>query len=93
MLESSQISPDAMKHWVALQNGMRDTKTPCAGEPEFYADRSIEVSVDMAEQMCYSCPLIKACYDYAVADNITAGIWGGVHFDEDDGAIFKEEDF
>lgn len=82
-----------MPHWINLQEGMKDIITPCANEPEFYADRSIEVSVDQAEVMCYGCPLIKVCYDYAIADGITAGIWGGVHMDEDDGAIFKEEDF
>lgn len=59
----------------------------------FYADNSILMSVDDAEKMCYGCPLIKQCYDYAVADGITAGIWGGVIFDEDDGALFEEEDF
>lgn len=89
VLESSQVSDEAMKHWIALQDGMKETITPCANQPEFYADRSIEVSVDKAEEMCYGCPLIKVCYDYAVADKITAGIWGGVHFDEDEGVLFE----
>lgn len=93
ILESSQVSAQAMPYWIELQEGMKETITPCSGSPEYYADKSIEISVDKAEEMCYACPLIKACYDYAVADNITAGIWGGIHFDEDDGAIFKEEDF
>ena len=93
MLESSKISDDAMPLWITLQQGMRDTITPCAGKPEFYADRSAEVSVDKAEEMCYGCPLLKKCYDYAVADNVNAGIWGGVHFDENEVALFEEEDF
>lgn len=93
MLESSQVSDVAMPKWVALQDGMRNNITPCAGKPEFYADRSAEVSVDKAEEMCYGCPILKACYDYAVADNVNAGIWGGVHFDENEVALFEEEDF
>lgn len=93
ILESAKISDEAMPHWIALQKGLENEQALCAGKPEFYADRSIEVSVDEAEEMCYGCPLIKACYDYAVADKITAGIWGGIHFDEEDIALFEEEDF
>lgn len=93
MLESSEISKEAMPHWTKLQLGLRDVTTQCSGNPEYYADKSIEVSALEAEVMCHGCPLIKPCYDYAVADNISAGIWGGLHFDEDDGSIFKEEDF
>jgi hypothetical protein len=89
VLESSQVSPEASLQWLELQEGLRDTTTPCADKPEFYADRSIEVSAEEAEQMCYGCPLLKQCYDYAVADNVNAGIWGGLHFDEDEGALFE----
>lgn len=86
--ESSQVSQAAMPLWIELQDGLRDTLTPCTNEPEFYADRSIEMSVEDAEVMCYGCPLLKACYDYAVADNVNAGIWGGIHFDQDEGTLF-----
>jgi len=92
VLESSQVSEAALVKWTKLQKGLMDVITPCADSPEFYADRSIEVSVEEAEIMCYGCPLLKQCYDYAVADNITAGIWGGIHFDEDEGALFDEFD-
>lgn len=71
--------------------GLAKTETPCTGKPEMYADRSIEVSVDKAEEMCYTCPLLKACYEYAVAGKVTAGIWGGVHFDEIEEALFESE--
>lgn len=43
--------------------------------------------------MCHGCPLLKRCYDYAVADDVNAGIWGGIHFDERKIALFEEEDF
>lgn len=88
MFESSQVSDDAMKHWLVLQEGLRENRTPCTNEPEFWADKSIEISVDKAEEMCYGCPLLKQCYDYAVADNVNAGIWGGIHFDQDEGTLF-----
>lgn len=89
ILESSQVSKDAMPHWIALQQGLQENITPCTGNPEYYADRSIEVSADQAEVMCFGCPLIKKCYDYAVADNVNAGIWGGIHFDQDEGTLFE----
>jgi len=28
--------------------------------------------------------LLKQCYDFAVAAEVTAGIWGGIHFDLED---------
>ncbi len=74
--------------WYALQVGLSENITPCADKPEFYADRSIEVSAAEAELMCYGCPLIKQCYDFAVAQEVNAGIWGGLHFDQDEGALF-----
>lgn len=89
LLESSQVKPKAIGPWIALQEGLREQLTPCSSNPEFFADRSIEVSADDAEQMCHGCPLIKECYDYAVADEVNAGIWGGIHFDEDDGTLFE----
>jgi hypothetical protein len=86
------MSPEAEEKWRALQHGLELHTTPCAGKPEYYADKSIEVTIDKAEEMCYNCPLIKQCYDYAVADNVTAGIWGGIHFDQDEGELFDEFD-
>lgn len=92
MLESSQISESAMSHWNALQDGLREHQVPCAGTPSAWADNSILYSAEDAESMCHGCPLLKQCYDYAVADNVNAGIWGGCHFDEQELALFEEED-
>lgn len=86
------MTPEAAEAWKKLRAGLELNVVNCAGKPEFYADRSIEVSIDKAEEMCYNCPLIKQCYDYAVADNVTAGIWGGIHFDQDEGELFDEFD-
>lgn len=83
---------EAAEAWKKLRAGLELHVTPCAGKPEYYADKSIEVTIDKAEEMCYNCPLIKQCYDYAVADNVTAGIWGGIHFDQDEGELFDEFD-
>lgn len=89
LLESSQISPEAEGKWRELQEGLRENITPCMNKPDEYADNSVMKTVDEAEEMCYNCPLLKACYDYAVADKVSAGIWGGVHFDEIEEALFE----
>lgn len=88
ILESSQVSEKAMPLWIELQAGLRENRVPCAGEPRAWADNSILYSADDAELMCNGCPLLKQCYDYAVADKVNAGIWGGIHFDEDEGTLF-----
>jgi Transcription factor WhiB len=75
------MSPESKKLYSKLQNALRDTITPCVvAGPEFYADYPDGIDVDTAEEMCYGCPLLKLCYDYAVSDNVEVGIWGGVNF-------------
>lgn len=86
--ESAQILDKAKPLWDNLQQGLRENRVPCAGEPNAWADNSILYSADDAELMCNGCPLLKACYDFAVAQEVNAGIWGGIHFDEDEGTLF-----
>ena len=35
---------------------------------------------DEAKAICKMCPVKKDCFDYAVSNNETNGIWGGVDF-------------
>jgi len=37
---------------------------------------------DQAEQLCHGCPLLKQCYDFAVANNEQYGLWGGILFNK-----------
>lgn len=90
LLDFMQMSPEATEKWNILQAELRINIPNCEGKPEYYADKSDEVSLDKAEEMCYNCPLIKACYDYAVADDVKVGIWGGVIFNEDEGLLFDD---
>jgi hypothetical protein len=91
-LDSMQMTPEAAVKWAKLQDGLTKFTVNCEDKPEYYADKSTEVSVDKAEEMCYNCPLIKECYEYAVAGKVNVGIWGGLHFDEDEGVLFDEFD-
>lgn len=54
------------------------------------------LTADDAEELCYGCPLLKLCYDYAVADEISWGVWGGIDFSPEDDTLFtlgEEEDY
>lgn len=51
----------------------------CKGDPGPWMDWD-ETNIPTAEEaaaMCYGCPLVKACPNYAYAAKETHGIWGG----------------
>ena len=74
-------SRDAQQKWRKLveeQHKLDNTK--CQIFPDPFIDFPQIVSDEHAEELCYKCPLLKLCYDYAVANDETWGIWGGVNF-------------
>jgi hypothetical protein len=82
-IESLWAKPEATNQWDKLQNAIEKADSyPCQDKPTYYADNSDEIGVDVAEIMCYGCPILKECYDFAVANKVTAGIWGGINFTE-----------
>jgi WhiB family redox-sensing transcriptional regulator len=87
--ESAKIQPKAEKLWYTLQESLSVNKTPCqiAG-PRYFTDEAQNISDDTAEQMCHGCPLLKQCYDFAVANNEPWGIWGGINFSKGDDDTF-----
>lgn len=86
--ESVPLLDKAVPFWYALQRGLEDNKVPCVNDPATWVDYSTKMSWYEAEELCHGCPLIKACYDFAVAQEVNAGIWGGIHFDEEEGGLF-----
>lgn len=73
----------------------------CLNNPYFYTDYDgygfededgnnfyQPITEDRAEQLCFQCPLIKLCYDFAVAQEVNFGVWGGVNFGVDEEALF-----
>lgn len=52
----------------------------CQTDPYLYIDNPYKVSEDQAEELCHKCPLIKDCYEFAIANDEQYGIWGGVNF-------------
>lgn len=35
------------------------------------------VGVDRARRICIGCPVVKECLEYALAEHINHGVWGG----------------
>jgi len=46
--------------------------------PEFFESHK----AFKAKDVCYKCPIIKDCFDYAVVDASLYGIWGGSSYRE-----------
>ena len=83
--ESAQILDKALPLWYTLQEDLQDVQTPCKVKgPDLFTDRADEITADRAEWMCYGCPLLKQCYDFAVANDEKWGIWGGISFCEEE---------
>lgn len=67
------------KLYADLQKNLIDTDTPCKKTPDIF-DEAESLSDDTAENICHGCPLLKQCYDFAVASNQEWGVWGGINF-------------
>ena len=43
--------------------------------PEIFFDRW---AIEEAQMICEKCPLMQQCAEYALENNITEGVWGGL---------------
>jgi WhiB family redox-sensing transcriptional regulator len=72
----------------------------CRSNPYYYVDYDgyepedkerngspVPLTIDQCEALCAGCPLLKLCYDFAVANDERHGIWGGIDF----GALQDED--
>lgn len=74
------IRPEARSAWEKLCKLQDDNPIyPCASNPYLFTDSDF-LTADEAEEICHGCPLLKACYDFAVANSEQHGIWGGIDF-------------
>lgn len=103
------VKEKARDAWDLLGDAMVKFKAwNCKDNPYFYMDydgKGFEdengnatvapLTDEQAEGLCYGCPLLKACYEFAVANDESYGVWGGVIFDKkNDGELdfFVEEE-
>ena len=100
LLEFIYVRPEAVEPLRIFLDKMDDLEEngivrKCGDNYEAYTEQE-NLTVDEAEELCYGCPLLKQCYDYAVADQMVAGVWGGVDFTPQTDTLFElgeEEDY
>ncbi len=56
-------------NWMAVGN--------CASEPPALFFPSDGVGVELAKKVCEGCPSKDPCLEYALANRIDHGVWGG----------------
>lgn len=49
----------------------------CANQPPETFFPSDGVGVEVAKRICAQCPVIEPCLEYALANRIDHGVWGG----------------
>lgn len=80
--------PNVRSLWYNLQVGLKDVVTPCQENDDSHRVYSGEmthtIDQELAERLCYGCPLIMECYQYANAADESWGIWGGVNFSKEE---------
>jgi WhiB family transcriptional regulator, redox-sensing transcriptional regulator len=68
---------------INKQSGVPCEKLPAAFFPEDIVDPKLRsASTKMAKALCKSCPIIEACFTYALETNQRYGVWGGTSADE-----------
>jgi hypothetical protein len=84
--DNAGIRREAIGAWIRLSEKQDEHASyPCKDNPYFYTDFSDQneqrvVTGEDAEQLCYGCPLIKECYEFATLNKEEYGIWGGINF-------------
>lgn len=51
-------------------------------EGNYRTDPEVAKQVDLAKKICKSCTVREKCLEYALENDITPGIWGGMTEDE-----------
>lgn len=73
--------PKAKEKWQELTSAINSIENyNCQDKPELWSDSPQHITEQEAEILCYKCPLLKQCYDYAVTAEVAWGVWGGVNF-------------
>lgn len=87
------IPKGAEKAWRALSDAQdQEELWNCKDNSYFYVDYDGKgfddgdnnpkpLTEDQAAQLCFQCPLLKVCYDYAVAADEKFGVYGGIDFE------------
>ena len=65
----SDVSPAMDTNWMAHGN--------CNNHPPAVFFPSDGVGVEIAKEICASCPVKEPCLEYAIENRVDHGVWGG----------------
>jgi hypothetical protein len=77
--ESTRLDKKSQMLYNELLEELKTIVTPCMEAPTIF-DEAEDLSDETSERLCYGCPLLKKCYDFAVESKQEYGIWGGINF-------------
>lgn len=90
--EHMMLLDKAQDAWYDLQTGIKQYAPQdlnCTSDPYLYIDGPDMVDDEQSELLCHGCPLLKQCYDFAVASEQQWGIWGGINFTKQEDGLFE----
>jgi hypothetical protein len=79
------IRKEALGAWQRLSEAQEEVASyNCKDNPYFYMDywddnEQFILSDEQAEELCHKCPLLKVCYEFAIANKEEYGVWGGIN--------------
>lgn len=71
-----------------LQSIHKEGGVPCERLPDLFFPEDLGTpelrlaATKAAKALCHSCPIIDACYEYAIETDQVYGVWGGTSPDE-----------
>ena len=80
-------SAEKRRMWATLMEAIDQLPTadvPCQSDPDlfFFDEELCDVTPweanNMAKALCASCPVKFLCAEYAIADDVRYGVWGGL---------------
>lgn len=71
-------SEEAVEAWRALLKGMSGDE-PCVSDPDLYSEgwSKYVKNENIAEELCFECPVKELCLDFALKNKEKQGIYGG----------------
>lgn len=94
--KGSQEALEALHDAVDADNKLEPPQRNCYGKEDAYRDYDNPkylggIPTDFeARVMCYKCPLLELCGDYAEKGHVAFGVWAGKRYG--DSLIFDEEE-
>ena len=83
MVDVSRLPPPVTENWEwQIQSACRGLDTTLFFHAQHERGPARELRIVRAKEVCFSCPVIAECRQYALDAREPYGIWGGLSEDE-----------